>query len=405
MEKVYSLLQGLTGFKKTGKNLILFGIGVGLLAFISTWFFVNNQLAGKNLVALASQDSVQTFFYNPKAVEFLVKQKMIVRTLKRNGKITSSEIKNILAQNVLNAQALKNSEGFTFITGSDGIAEGKIPKGKYILDAPVLANVAFRIPTYLDLSRADNSHIIGISISEGETQVIKMDPIIAQGNGKGSKNTDIEFKVVVFRDDNKNGVWDKNEKILPWAGVQLSLKKQLQQEVITLIPGWNLVTLTTIPVKKVTASELLNTIISQGGKADIVSTLIGDEWKSYVVRENNTYSNDNFLIEPSKAYFVRALLSSAFVVTGQDLVAPIPLDLQAGWNAVGLPFLPSVYHADTLLKSLNSSSNESELIARFEFGLWDSFVEKQQDTYGNNFLIENNRGYLIRLEKGVQFIP
>lgn len=390
--------------RKRWMRFILLGL-FSLIGFIFVYFYINWQVADQNLAAQSIQSPFQTFFFSPKAVELLVKQKMIVNTLKRNGKISSKEIQQILSQNVLNAQVLQSSEGYTFITDQNGFAQEYIPKGKYILDTPTLAKVAVRIPAYIDLTKAADTHIIAISVSEGESQVIKTDPQIASKAVKGSQKTSTNLKLVVFRDDNKNGKWEGNEQNLPWAGVKLMLKKPLQQELISLNPGWNLITLPTIPIKPTNAAQLLAAITLQGGQADIVSTLIGEEWNSYVSRGNKVYAGSNFLIEPGKAYFVRVLKSSNFFVTGQNLVVPLSLNLQEGWNTVGMPYLSSVYHADSFLKNLNAPPGATSLIARFETGLWDTFVEKQQKTYGNNFLIENDRGYVIRSEKGVKISP
>ena len=45
----------------------------------------------------------------------------------------------------------------------------------------------------------------------------------------------------------------------------------------------------------------------------------------------------------------------------------------------------------------------ADAASRWQFGLWDTLVKKLEQKYGRDFDIENNRGYLIRLESEGEF--
>lgn len=169
---------------------------------------------------------------------------------------------------------------------------------------------------------------------------------------------------------------------------------------IELVPGWNLVTIPGIPTKSLTASVLLGDIASQGGYATTVSRLQNGQWNSLVIRGDAVFGGDDFAIEPGKSYFVKALLPSVYLmVDGLDFVAPVKLNVGRGWNAVGFPFMASSYTVSLLIDKVNESAVEADSLARWESGLWDTFIKQQQEAYGENFAIESNRGYLLKIKK------
>lgn len=179
------------------------------------------------------------------------------------------------------------------------------------------------------------------------------------------------------------------------TGSAQSASKEIQ-----LVPGWNLITIPAIPTKPLTASVLLQDIALQGGYATTVSRLQNGQWNSFVIRGDAVFGGDDFAIEPGKSYFVKALLSSTYImVDSLDFVAPVKLNVGRGWNAVGFPFMASDMNASLLIDKINEHEVEADSLARWESGLWDTFIKQQQEEYGENFAIESNRGYLLKVKK------
>ncbi|OGY06972.1 MAG: hypothetical protein A3D24_01470 [Candidatus Blackburnbacteria bacterium RIFCSPHIGHO2_02_FULL_39_13] len=359
-----------------------------------------------------AQDTENLIIQNPDDVKrlltqnefkFIKSKKEIKHQLELNQKTTSEEIKEILSNNVnLEPQGVKDGNRIIVTTGSNGMANFEINEGVYLLDSLPINNVDITIPTYLRTTRGTS--ILGIGVNEGSGQIKKID---LSENGSVTENSEktSTLRIVVFYDSNKNGILDSGEKAVPWAGVGLILKKIDQQQTVKLLSGWNLVTLTALPEKPVTASTFLGEIATQDGYATTLSTLDNGVWKTFVVRGDNQYSGDDFAIEVGKAYFVKSLKKSTLTYVGQAFVAPVKINLTQGWNAVGMPYQSKAYKASTLTDELNKIDAKTERLGRFESGLWDVFAKQEDQEYGKNFDVMPNRGYIIKMESGGEFTP
>lgn len=320
--------------------------------------------------------------------------------LLEKGQITSEEVKQLLIENSqIPAQGLRNKNRIVVTTGDDGQVEFEADPGTYKIDSLPIKDVDLFLPATITVSSSDQ--IIGVGIKKGSGQIKTNGQVISSSQGQKTA----KVKIVTFYDKNSNGVFDSDEKVIPWAGVVVSLTKAVQDKSISLKAGWNLVSLTSLPEKALTASALLSEISKQGGEATTVSTLVDGAWKSYVRRGENDYSMDDFPIEPGKAYFVKALQPSTFKYSGQNLVAPVKLKLNSGWNAVGLPKTSKEYKASTLIDDIVKEGSASGTVAWWDSGLWDTFVKKKGEDYGNNFTILPNFGYIIKVQKEGEVVP
>lgn len=340
--------------------------------------------------------------------EFLAKKELIKKKLQKEGKIDSQEVITILQSDQLQPRTTQLSSGAELlITGKAGTVEGIVDNNKYLVEVFNIPNLDIKVPALIDLSSGGDV-FLGVAVKEGTGKV----ETLGYAGGRDDINFSLvktayaqesnsaKVKVVVFADNNGNGLLDNEEKALPWAGVSIKLTKVNEENTVNLNAGWNLVSLTSLPEKALTASTLLAEISSQGGEATTVSTLIDGAWKSYVVRGNSDYSMDDFPIEIGKSYFVKALKPSTFTYSGQNLVAPVKVKVQPGWNTVGFPFLSKAYQASGLVKQINADT-----VSRWESGLWDSFMIKNAQKYGEDFNIESNKGYILKVNQEGELIP
>lgn len=342
--------------------------------------------------------------------DLMVKKRLIKDTLREAGYVDNDYIQNILRMEITTPKTMVTKAGYLLITGKAGTVEGQTEKGKYLVEVSAIPDLNIKVPSYIDLSSGDVA--LGIAIKEGSGKVEKVGfaggrddiDLVKSASAQEATNS-AKVKVVVFADNNGNGVYDNEEKVLPWAGVQVKLTKVDQGKTVSLNAGWNLVSLTALPNETIAASNILKNIGSQGGQATTVSTLVSGDWKSFVIRGDKTYSGDDFAIVPGKAYFIKALKPSAIKFTGQNLVAPVKLALRSGWNAIGVPQQSQKYTISTFVNKLNSQKANSDMASRWESGFWDSFVSKKEQTYGNDFPIEPNRGYIIKVAKDTEFSP
>ncbi len=326
----------------------------------------------------------------------------IKQELSQGGKITSDEIKSKLLNNMkLTAHGSKYQNEIIVSTGPDGTVEFEIDPATYDINVAAVPGATIQTSNNL-IIKANQSKVLTIGINQGNTEVTYLnnsDDVVKNQTG----DNPAKLKIVTFYDKNNNSNLDDNEKAVPWGGVTVTLTKVDKEHIIFLDPGWNLVTLSALPDKALNASALLTEIAKQGGYATTVSTLSDGSWTSYVKRGDNDYSGDDFTIEVGKAYFVKVLKPIVYKYGGQELVAPLKTKLTSGWNAVGLPKTKKIYKASEIIDEINTKNGGSDAVSRWQLSLWDTLVKKQEQKYGKDFLLENNKGYLIRLEKEGEF--
>lgn len=362
--------------------------------------------------AYATEEQFSSELLDQKIYQSLVRQKEIKKKLMEEGEVDSDYVKAITARDPLEPKIKRTLSGYEFTTGPTGIVEDRIPEGKYMVEIAPVLGFDIKTPAVVEIKEA-TSTLIPVAIKKGTGKVEKTAPPTGWqwllnklfGTVFAQEKQDSPVQLVVFADTNNNGRIDKDEQVLPWAGLKVELKKVNQDRILSLIPGWNLVALEVLPQKPLNASTLLGEIAKQGGYATTVSVLENGAWKSFVVRGDKTYSGDDFPITLGKAYFVKALKSSVLVYQGQELVAPIKLKLAPGWNGVGIPYSEKPYHAADFIDTLNTKEAGADTASRWESGLWDTFVKQGQEAFGENFPIEQARGYLLKIGKGLEFSP
>ncbi|MFH0937397.1 MAG: protein phosphatase 2C domain-containing protein, partial [Candidatus Daviesbacteria bacterium] len=349
----------------------------------------------------ASIGPEEAIFYDSNLIELIAKKNLIKDKIAQNAKITSGEIKEIMALDIIEPKIEKLESGYLLTTGKAGVVEAEIETDKYLVSLDPLPGYDIKIPSFVDLPEG-STMILPIEVTEGSgkietvaTKTFEKNNFVTAAYAAEIQNKKATIKAAVF---SKN-----KEKVLPWAGISLKLEKLNQEQTLILNAGWNLITLTTLPEKALTASDLIQEIAQQKGWVTTVSTLENGVWKSYLMRGDKSFSLEDFVLKPGQAYFVKALKPSVFNFKGQNFIAPINLNLSSGWNAVGFPKTTQAYSAAKLLDTLEQA--QADTIARWQAGLWDTFVLRNSQGYGNDFQIAGGRGYVLKLGKGINFSP
>lgn len=316
-------------------------------------------------------------------------------------KVSLNYFKGTLVSNlVIKPEGYKTEKGIAMITDNSGLAQFPVQKGLYKVSAASIHGTQLTIPEYIDITNPSEVLLVAVRAGNGE---VKMEESLVRHSDMTEGNA--QLKVVVFYDKNGNAKWDETEKIAPWGGVGVSLEKVNRNSFLSLVQGWNLITLNSLPEKTVTASGLIVDVAKQGGYITTVSTLDNGVWRSHLVRGDKMFSGDDFVIEPGKAYFVKATRTSIYKIQGREFVVPVKLDLKRGWNTVGVPYADKRYRADNLATDLVVGKTKTVTIARFSSGLWDAYVSVDKEKYGNDFFIEPTKGYIVKLEQDMSFSP
>ncbi|OQA93777.1 MAG: hypothetical protein BWY24_00010 [Microgenomates group bacterium ADurb.Bin219] len=191
---------------------------------------------------------------------------------------------------------------------------------------------------------------------------------------------------------NKNYFADiKMEKLNSSTQGSFEIKEVIRS--VKINPGWNLLSLPIMPNESMNAKELLDQINNQGGEVYIISKWENSKWESYSL---NTTSN-NFVIKPGVSYFVNAIKTSTWQPSGEEITQSITLDLQPGWNAIGLPKTSCQIGVNCFASYILDKSN-GKVLSRFESGLWESLAKEKQEVYGLDFVLDNYRGYFLKID-------
>ncbi len=342
------------------------------------------------------------------------------------GRVAAQKAKQDLNQAVQQAA----EDGSTVITGSQGTGKAPLPNDPgALVEVSVPSNVGpfavTGVQVNLNPTTGQPTATIGIipqkdvssAHNPGSTSVVFPVPTPIDLNitdDISSHTTDFPLRPqpplpvvdnVVFIDKNLDGKMNPEESPAPIAGFPITIQPLNKKNTLLLLNGWNLMTLTAIPERSFTASSLISTISAQSGNATSVSKLDNGVWKTYVKRGDRDFSGDDFVIEIGQAYFVKTIKTATFTFKGQDLVSPTNVLLNPGWNAIGLPLATKDYKADSLINALNANQAGADAAARFESGLWDTFVQKSNEGFGEDFAIEPPRGYIIRVKNNTNFSP
>ena len=179
-----------------------------------------------------------------------------------------------------------------------------------------------------------------------------------------------------------------------------SKSQDLKTTQYELLEGWNFVAFPFRPLSFTTAAGLVSDIANNGGFVTTVSSWDGDRWIEYTHSGEKQYGLD-FPIVPGKAYFLRSHEQYSWKVYGIPLQKMPELELKRGWNALGLVEFNG-QKAESFLDQLSKGKDIAREIDWWQSGSWDVFVkriyaEDNIQIYGNNFTIDETKGYLIQV--------
>lgn len=194
--------------------------------------------------------------------------------------------------------------------------------------------------------------------------------------------------------------WQAREQSEEAAKVsQVTLQYQLR-------PGWTFIGLPIDPITVRYASELMDYMEQEGGYVLMVSRWDGDRWQEYAAVGDARYGED-FPLKVGEAYFISSSTEVTISIAGKTLPKKPTISLVPGWNAVVL--YPSQFaNALGVLDGAHQGDKETATeIDRWYSGNWQALVKRWYSPeniqeYGDNFLIEETAGYMIKANESVE---
>jgi len=212
-----------------------------------------------------------------------------------------------------------------------------------------------------------------------------------------------KVKIRLFYDLNNNGIKEPNEPYVSNV-TSYSLKKDAQIVTYELNTGWNLIN---IPLtdnrnsnKIDTVSKLLDYWNKQGADIVHIAKFENGRFKMYSKLDlADSYSGD-FLLIPGVALFVDNVGNKTQTTfSGLASVDNININLNTGWNLVGIVTPKTSYTSNSLLAKLRTENISANIIADFNNTIYQSVIINSTTSYGNDFNIVPTKGYFIRVEK------
>jgi hypothetical protein len=167
--------------------------------------------------------------------------------------------------------------------------------------------------------------------------------------------------------------------------------------------GWNLIALPAGPPAAVTAAGLCAALDSQNGASTAVEVV---RWEAggWDAHRCGVPANA-FTLQLGRGYFVRVShLGVSWTYSGTAPSGPVPLQLAAGWNLVGLPGRSANYDAPGLLSSINGAgaSTIAHEAARWTNGGWENHLRGNS---ANAFALAETRAYFVKLSQPATWTP
>ncbi len=216
-------------------------------------------------------------------------------------KITDDELKALLEKPVdltSYTQASGYQDGNTYVvfTGKDGRVSITPDRGKYRIQIDPIDGIDIKAPETIEIPFGNVPVVnIGFQAGLGRVSLVKN---YTYNAGISNKAT---FQL--YFDRNGNGKKEVREKLLPWAGVKITLTKRSSDHLYHLNSGWNTVVFPRGPSQIRSAGSLIGEVTKQGGYPTAVARWQNGAWEEYVVRGDAHYGL-NFPIIAGGSYLV-----------------------------------------------------------------------------------------------------
>ncbi|MBC8263949.1 MAG: fibronectin type III domain-containing protein [Anaerolineales bacterium] len=187
----------------------------------------------------------------------------------------------------------------------------------------------------------------------------------------------------------------------PWGlGVDMGADEYYREEVdIPLQVGWNHISLPLDPLAPYTAEGVCSEINSQGGDVAEIDRWYASGWDGHIC---GLPFND-FDVELGSDYFIRSNAVSTWTIEGYSVTTPVPLELQVGWNSIGIPHTDA-YTAESLCDEINAQCGDGTAVEvdRWYASGWDGHI---CGLPFNDFAIEIGKGYFVKASDGCAVTP
>ena len=157
--------------------------------------------------------------------------------------------------------------------------------------------------------------------------------------------------------------------------------------------GWNHISLPLVPLTPYTAEGVCNEINRRGGDVVEIDRWYAGGWDGHIC---GLPFND-FNIKLGSDYFIKSNAVSIWTIEGYEVMTPVQLCIQVGWNSIGIPHTDA-YTTESLCEQINAQCGDGTVVEcdRWYAGGWDGHI---CGLPFNDFPVEIGTGYFVKAAK------
>lgn len=217
-------------------------------------------------------------------------------------------------------------------------------------------------------------------------------------------------KVMYFYDTNENGIKDTDESYVLNIDdmYDISFKKVAEVQSYRFAQGWNAISFPMLlqdgdNANVRTAGDLLALIREEGYTATHVTTYRAGQFVVYSERLGNDGElitfGDDFNLLPGEGYFIKSYSVGNFAVTGRKVEGSLEVQVDKGWNLVGIYNEPNAsYGGFEVMNQMSGQGLQADTLSKYEGGLYSNLVVQDSTEYGNDFRVFPYSGYWVNIE-------
>ncbi len=119
----------------------------------------------------------------------------------------------------------------------------------------------------------------------------------------------------------------------------------------------------------------------------------------FTMQADGTIYGNSFSIFPNSAFFVFNISDKKSIeLEGQEILEPIQINFNKGWNLIGIYSRNSTYDSKTFLNTLFENGYKASIISTYKNGKYKSFLNIN-GFYGDLFEINNIDGYYVKIDE------
>ena len=161
--------------------------------------------------------------------------------------------------------------------------------------------------------------------------------------------------------------------------------------------GWNHISLPLEPNVAYKAESLCDEINNQGGNVVEIDRWHQGGWDGHIC--DQPFNNFDLIL--GSDYFIKSTSNSTWTFQGAEVTQPVPLNLQIGWNSIGIPHT-GAYTAESLCDEIIAQGVTAVEIDRWHQGGWDGHI---CNLPFNDFNIERGVGYFVKTTSAGTITP